>query len=468
MSPKYYLASVAPFLLACASQNEAQIRDQWQDHAERRGAEPEAHAPQSKPSPETPIREQADVLPPSLARYVAMAQKKSPELKASFERWHGSISRISRARRLPEPKLSFGYFIRPVETRVGPQRARVGVSQTFPWPTQLTAGADAASERARAQQNQFEALALEIRRRVVVAYYQLWLIREARKIHAEHLDVLHSLSSNVLARLEVGAATLADQQQVDLSAARLEDRLAGMDEDETVAEARLRAAIGNREIGTFFTSQGPPEAQLPGEDEKALSSAVLAHPKLSAFEHLAASHEESARAEEAAGLPSFSVGADWIITGEARVANVPDSGNDAVIVGGGISIPLWRGSYSDAADAARADASAARADRRAAEDLALEELSIAYAQVRDAVRRVQLHRSTLVPQADSAYESVLGAYVTGRGTVAQTLLAQKDLLELRGDLEKARAEYAIAWARLERVAGRTVQTRASEEMNDSK
>lgn len=468
MSPKYCLALVAPFFFACASQNEAQMKDQWNAQAERREAEPSAPTPQSKPSSESSQRKQADLQRPSLARYVAMAQETSPGLKAAFERWHGSIRRISRARRLPDPKLSFGYFVRPVETRVGPQRARIGVSQTFPWPTQLTAGADAASARARAQQSQFEALALEIRKRVVVAYYQLWLIRETKKIHAEHLDVLRSLSSNVLARLEVGAATLADQQQVDLSAARLEDMLAGMDEDETVAKAHLRAAIGNREIDSFSTSHGPPDARLPGEDEKALSSAVLAHPRLSAFEHLAASHEDSARAEEAAGLPSFSLGADWIITGEARAANVPDSGNDAVIVGGGISIPLWRGSYSDAADAARAEASAARADRIAAEDLALAELSVAYAQVRDAVRRVDLHRKTLVPQADSAYESVLGAYVTGQGTVAQTLLAQKDLLELRGNLKKARAEYAIAWARLERVTGRAVQTRSSEEVHDRK
>src|SRR5690606_6465428 len=207
--------------------------------------------PPSESGPPTPMRQQADALPPSLARYVAMAQEKSPELKASFDRWHGSISRISRARRLPAPQLSFGYFVRPVETRVGPQRARVGVSQSFPWPTQLTAGADAASERARALQSQFESLALEIRARVVVAYYQLWLIRETRKIHVEHLDVVRSLSSSVLARLEVGAATLADQQQVDLSAARLEDMLAGMDEDEVAAEARLGAVIGNRELETF-------------------------------------------------------------------------------------------------------------------------------------------------------------------------------------------------------------------------
>lgn len=464
MRARVLSALLTPLLVACASQQEVQVRDQL--HASEESQPSNHSASGGASSSVEPSNTRQAALPPSLAEYVGMAQEQSPELKASFERWRASVNRISRARRLPDPKLSFGYFVRPVETRVGPQRARVGISQAFPWPTQLTAGADAASERARAQQRQLEAVALNIRQRVVAAYYQLWLIRETRKIHSEHLEVVRSLSKTVLARVAIGATNLADQQQVDLSAARLEDMLAGMDEDEAAAEARLRAAIGARTLESFPTKEGPPPALGPRDDEKTLESAALAHPSLSMFEHVAASHEQQARAEEAVGLPSFSIGADWIITGQTRMSDVEDSGNDAVVVGGGISVPLWRGSYSDAADAARADASAARADRVAAEDQALAELHVAYAKVRDAVRRVQLHQGTLVPQADSAYASVLGAYVTGQSTVAQTLLAQKDLLELRAGLEKARAEYAIAWARLERVVGRAVLTQENVNNHD--
>jgi outer membrane protein TolC len=79
------------------------------------------------------------------------------------------------------------------------------------------------------------------------------------------------------------------------------------------------------------------------------------------------------------------------------------------------------------------------------------------ANLRDALRRVQLYRGTLVPQAQSAYESVLGAYTVGRGSVAQALLAQRDLLELRIELERARADYARTWARLEELVGRELR-----------
>lgn len=396
----------------------------------------------------------------SLGRYVALAMEDSPQLKGAFERWRSSVLQISQARKLPDPQISFGYFIQSVETRVGPQRAKLSLQQSFPWPTKLTASADAAAASARAQQNRLEALTLSIKQRVEVAYWKLWLIRETRRIHTEHLQVVRSLSESVLARLATGAATLADQQQVDLTAARLEDMLRGMDEAETTAIAELHAATGS-ELPRL-TETAPPEPTLPDESEERLRQAVKAHPFIESFGQMAESSEQMARAKNAERYPNFSLGADWIIVGEARMPGVADSGKDAFMLGGGLTIPLWQGIYSDRVAAARADASAHRAEQAAAEDHALAELEAALSSVRDAVRRAHLYESTLVPQADSAYSSVLGAYATGRGTVAQTLLAQRDLLELRSELEKARADYALGWARLESVVGKSVAPAVSE------
>jgi hypothetical protein len=73
---------------------------------------------------------------------------------------------------------------------------------------------------------------------------------------------------------------------------------------------------------------------------------------------------------------------------------------------------------------------------------------------------VNVYESTLIPQADAAYSSVLGAYATGRGSVAATLLSQSDLLQLRIELEEIRAEHAAAWARLEEVVGSRLERRA--------
>src|SRR5690606_13255743 len=86
----------------------------------------------------------------SFEAYLIHALRQHPELRAAYEAWRAQALRIEPARRWPEPMLSYGYFVRSVETRVGPRRPRVGVRQEIPWPATLEAGAEAAAAMARA------------------------------------------------------------------------------------------------------------------------------------------------------------------------------------------------------------------------------------------------------------------------------------------------------------------------------
>ena len=151
------------------------------------------------------------------------ALKNSPSLHAAYEDWEAASYRITPARALPEPKISYSYFIRRVETRVGPQRHRVSVSQAFPWPTKLTAAADAAALGARSAQRRFDATGLAITRRVVTAYWRLWLIHKTRLVARDQLEIIRYLSAAARGRIEVGKGNLADLFQVDLSLSRMTD-----------------------------------------------------------------------------------------------------------------------------------------------------------------------------------------------------------------------------------------------------
>ncbi|MEM7604766.1 MAG: TolC family protein [Myxococcota bacterium] len=449
LSPAVVMLVAGSALAGCRGSYESMLHRDLD--AARRAYPLEAHAePRAIEAPE---------LDGSLDGCVRAAIAHSPSLRAAFERWQASALRIARARRLPEPTLTFAYFARAVETRVGPQRARLSLRQSFPWPTRLTAGADAAATRARAMQRRFEAEALAVAYRVADGYWHLWQIRTARAIHRDHLEVMRGLSESARARLATGTTTLAALQQIDLSIARLEDRIQGMDESERGAVARLRAAIGVRDAGELGTSDEPADAAMPRESVEALGLRLRAHPTIERAALEAEAAEEAARAERAARLPSFTLGADWVVTGEAASDGVGDSGRDAVVVSAGLSIPLWQVNYADGAAAAVAESRAHRADRRALLDRAEAELAAALANLRDRARRVALYRGTLVPQAETAYASVLGAYAVGRGALAETLLSQRDVLELRVELVRARADHARTWARLEALVGEALTPR---------
>ncbi|MEZ4321806.1 MAG: TolC family protein [Myxococcota bacterium] len=379
--------------------------------------------------------------------YVSTALSANPDLAADRAAWQASVERIPGQRTLPEPRISVGGFVQSVETRVGPQQARLGVQQAIPWPSRLVQSGKAASSDAEAAERSMEATERQVRERVELAYWALWQVREQRTLRSEHLTILDGLAATVRGRLEVGQASLADLQQVELSRSRLEDTLASLDAEEAARVAQLRAAVGAGLDGASTTSQ-PVLADLP---EGELSPA--AHPRLRSLDALASSADHRARAASAQRLPDLTVGADWIVTGPARMDGVPDSGKDAVALGVGVMVPLWQGRYAHDVAAARHLEESLQSRRQAREDELQAAVDGAAARVGDSARRVRWVEQTLLPQAQAAYEAVLGEYAVGRAPVSQTLLAQRDLLDLAVDRVAARADHQMQWARLTSLTG---------------
>ncbi len=391
----------------------------------------------------------------TLESYIAYAMRNSPELEAAFERWQAGVNRIAQTRRLPDPVISYAFYIRNVETRVGPQRHRLSLKQSFPWPTKLSAGADAASAKAQSLQRRFDARAIAIAAAVEQKYWSLWGFQTARKIHEEHLEILKGLSESAGALLMTGQIELADQQQIDLTSARMEDLLFAIDEQIVQAAAAMKGVIGAPQSMSVSVVSSPSSLDM-SIDEKKLLASVRSHPYIHSFEDLAKASEADARRETASRYPSFSLGVDWIETGETSIPDVPDSGKDAVIAGIGVSVPLWQRNYKDGVEAYKSEMRAYRADGRAATDRAVAEFYTVLSGLRDARRRVDLYHHTLIPQAESVFESVIGAYVSGKGSIASMLLAQQDLLDLRVQLIDIQADYAKGWAALEHIVGHDV------------
>lgn len=390
--------------------------------------------------------------------YVAYALSHNPSLRADYQRWRASVLRISRARRIPEPTVSYAYYVRRVQTRVGPQRHRLSLRQAIPWPTVLSHGASAAARRAEHAAHRFDARVLAVRAAVELRYWRVWMLRGQRRVRADQLGLVSDMALAARGRVESGGATLADLQQIEVTRARLEDSLAAFGELERAAVAQLVAAIGAPAGTDAPIDAAAPPARMPDRAIEELRALVRNHPDLNALAALSEANRAAARQATAEGLPRLTLGVDWIETGES-LAPTAGSGDDAVIVSVGASVPLQRRSYREARDAARAAAAATEGDRRAAEDALIAQLETELASVRDSYRRVALHRNTLIPQAQATYEAVLGAYQVGRGSLVAILLAQRDLLELGEALIQLQATNASAWARTEALAGHELMPR---------
>lgn len=397
----------------------------------------------------------------SLAAYVAYAMKQSPSLVEAFARWHAAVSAIAVARKLPEPMLGYGLFVRSVETRVGPQRHRFSLQQQLPWPAKLDTAADVASAEARAAEQVFRAQAHELRSRIARAYWRLWLVDQERGLQQKQRDLLRELSAAVRSRVEIGKASLAELSQVDLGVSRLDDELHSLAARKRIARAALIDAIGAPAELETPIAERQPKIGLPARSTTELRRLALVHPRINALRYRASAELDRARNAQASTWPNLILGVDYIETGPAAAANVPDSGKDALVLSVGVALPIWRGSYRAAEQAAVARASAWQASARARRNTAWAELSTALAMLRDSRRRIATYRKTLIPQAETVYAAVTGTFQTGATSLASVLIAERDLIGLRVRLVRALAEHATAWATLEYIVGRQLDMEAT-------
>ncbi|MEP7250352.1 MAG: TolC family protein, partial [Spartobacteria bacterium] len=124
-----------------------------------------------------------------LDRLLREVLDKNPSLNSARLKWEAMKERPRIAGSLPDPMLSYGYFFDNVETRVGAQNQKVGLSQKIPFPGKLSLAAKRSRQEALQSFWQYQTLARELIMRAKIAYYDFYRVDETRRILREQVDL---------------------------------------------------------------------------------------------------------------------------------------------------------------------------------------------------------------------------------------------------------------------------------------
>ncbi len=388
------------------------------------------------------------------AEYWAFAERSNPGLQAAFARWQAAEARAAVAGALPDPRLTYARFLEQVETRVGPQRQRFALAQTFPWPGKRGLREAAAREGAGAARAAFEQARLDLFRRVQEAYADYWLLGRRLAIAREHVRRVGELAAVARARFRSGAAPQGAVIQAQVELGRLEDGLRSLESLRVPAAQRMNAALGRGAAAAPHPPAAPPGWGIPFRDEEVLSGLAESSPALRRLDHAERADRYAAELAGRASYPDVTLGVEYVDTEEARMAGVAGSGNDSMAAVVSVNLPVWPGALRAGREAARARAEAARGERADAESRLAADLALALHGLRDAERRIGLHERTLVPLARQALETVRQGFEAGTQPFASLVDAERMLLELERGLEEARAERGKREADVVALTGR--------------
>lgn len=390
-----------------------------------------------------------------LEAYLDRAASSNPGLQAAYDHWQAALERIEQVGVLPDPQAHVGYFVESVETRVGPQELKLGLSQKVPWPTKLRLRREVAVEAARVAEQRYQAVKLRLYFQVKDAYYELYYLARAIAITEDNIALLGHLENVAQANFTVGApVTGVVKAQVELG--KLDDRLRTLLDLRVPAVARLNAALGRPAAATVRWPEKVPDRENTLETEDVVASLPEHNPDLLALD---SEVERSRRAIDLARQsfrPDFNVGLDWIATGDALNPAQPGSGKDPLVAMVSVSLPIWRSKYRSAVREAERRSDAAR-ETRADAELGLEaRLELGLFRFHDAVRKIDLYRDTLVPLAEASLEVAQQSYEAGKEDFLDVIDAQRQLLELQLALERSLADREQGLAEVEMLAGRTL------------
>ncbi|MEZ5011643.1 MAG: TolC family protein [Bacteroidales bacterium] len=96
-----------------------------------------------------------------------------------------------------DPQLAFGYFISPVETRMGPQLLKISASQMFPWFGTLKARENLSVMAAKSSYEQFAEARSKLFYDVKAAYYDLYFNRKAIENTIQGMNILRNLNHSL-------------------------------------------------------------------------------------------------------------------------------------------------------------------------------------------------------------------------------------------------------------------------------
>ncbi len=385
----------------------------------------------------------------TLEEYFQIAAENNPGLEAKYTAFEAALERVPQANSLQDPTFSLGYFISPVETRVGPQRARFSLTQMFPWFGTLKASGDVAALNAEAQYQVFLDARNKLYYQVATAYYPLYELDKWIELESENADILESYKTIATTKFENDQGTLVDVLRVDIM---LKDALTNLEilrKKKQPLVTSFNKLLNREEDSEVVVSDSLTVTDLAINRD----SLLVNNPVLDELEiRLEASKKQEVLAEKQ-GLPKLGLGLDYVLIDERNDMIVGDNGKDALMPMVTVGIPILRGKYK----AAKKEAQLIQESYSLQKEERINQLISSY-EMADYDREKQMELLQLyeeqIAETQQVLNLLLSAYGNSGTAFEEVLRVQQQLLKYKKMKATALANYHVTIARLSYITAK--------------
>jgi cobalt-zinc-cadmium efflux system outer membrane protein len=378
-----------------------------------------------------------------------LALEKNPDLKVAFFTWQAAIAKAIAARSLPDPTLSYSEFVEEVQTRVGPQRRKLGLMQMFPWFGTLKLRQDVALGQAEILAQQCEDKSLMVVEKVRLSLYDLILLEKKIVILQSHLRLLKQLEASRKGGLSSGRSHLSNVLKIQVEMETLKDQILSLESMRVPLRQKFDSIMGFTFDGQL-PSTWPREMAFPPKNQIE-ATYKQHHPEWMSQQKAIQVADGQVSLARKKGLPNFGVGLSWVDTGPASLPGTSGSGDDPLALTFSVSLPMWRSKVKSELQSA---VHSRMAIESRSESLLLTfrtHLQMIYFELEDSGRKITLYQDQILPKAKDAYDSAKKGHESNVVSFQDVLDAERMLLRFTLNLEESFRDQAVAQAKLIRI-----------------
>lgn len=387
----------------------------------------------------------------SLDEYFKIAAENNPGLQAKYKSFEAAMERVAQVSSLPDPNLSFGYFISPVETRVGPQRARFSLTQMFPWFGTLKAQEDVATLMAEAKYQEFLDARNKLLYQVAAAYYPLYELKRLVEIENENISILSSYKDIASVKFQNGKGAMVDVLRVDIMLKDAATNLSILEQKKKPLETRFNKLLNRQEDETIIVQDSLYVENLPVTYRR--DSLLTSNPLLDELDLKIKASEAQELAATKQGMPKIGVGLDYVIVGQRTDMSVPDNGQDVLMPMVTMSLPIFRGKYKAAQKEAQLMQESYALQKEDAVNRLTSTYEMIWFEIQKQLDQIILYEDQIITSQQSL-NLLFTAYGNSGKDFEEVLRMQQQILKYQKMKATALSDYNIAIAELDYITAK--------------
>jgi len=386
----------------------------------------------------------------SLDEVVQESLENNPEILAAQNRWEAAKAKVPQVRWWGDPQFGISFEKIPQGSySLGAAKMRMfSISQMIPFPGKLNLKGRVAQREVMIAAEEYEAKKQEVTAKVKSAYYRLFLVHKSIEIENEEKELIRKFEKIAEIKYAVGQGSQHDvlKAQVELSLIT-DDLITLQEEDLPTAEARLNAILNRPPHSPVGIPEEFTIPKLEQSREEIEELALEARPALQAMEYAVEKSETAYKLAKMEYLPNFMI---KFMREEMETPMSTESTGGVML---SINIPIWFWKKGYGVSEKRAQKRSAEASFQAMKNMVLFEVQNALAKFNASERRVNLFKTSIIPQAEQALKAATIAYETGKVDFLTLMNSERMLRDARLKYYKVSAKHGTNLANLERIVG---------------